>query len=56
MRVEIDKNLCDQCGTCISVCNAGALSMPESLSVDEKLCVNCGKCIQVCAFAALKYV
>jgi len=51
--VHIDKETCDQCGTCISVCPSNALCLSVQLSVDEQRCTSCGRCVKVCAFAAL---
>ncbi len=54
MNIEIDTNRCDQCGTCISVCSADALTLLESLIIDEKKCILCKNCVTVCPVSALK--
>jgi len=53
MAVKIDLDLCDKCGTCISVCTNNAIVLAEVLKVDTDLCSRCGKCVKVCPFAAL---
>lgn len=48
--------LCNQCKTCLSVCNQDALSWDEKLGVvrvDSKKCNNCGLCIDACPQAAI---
>lgn len=52
--IKINYEICDDCGTCISVCPRNALVFGdgEKLRVDDK-CVTCGLCVGVCPFAAL---
>jgi|WetSurMetagenome_2_1015567.scaffolds.fasta_scaffold398514_2 ferredoxin len=57
MTVDIARDHCDYCGTCISVCPANALMLlTETLTVDSKRCTGCGVCVAVCPFGALKLV
>lgn len=49
----INKEICDECGTCISVCPANALLLTDVLSVDASVCTSCGTCVRVCPFGAL---
>jgi ferredoxin len=51
--VQIDRERCDVCGTCVSVCQVNALQIIHTLSVDESACISCGKCVTVCPFGAL---
>ena len=45
---------CIGCGSCVTVCSHGALSMQgKSVSIDRKKCVSCGKCADVCPSGAL---
>lgn len=54
MAVNISKELCDCCGTCISVCPSNALTLlTEVLVVDANQCSGCGICVSVCPFGAL---
>ncbi len=50
----IDVSLCDECGTCISVCPENALLLVDLLSVNESKCISCGNCATVCPYAALR--
>lgn len=41
--------LCDQCGTCISVCPGEALSLTEGfVALDQDKCTSCGLCVESC--------
>ena len=52
--VIIDRDLCACCGSCVSVCPAGALTLRETwLSVDEG-CVDCDACLRACPMGALR--
>ena len=44
-------NVCIQCGKCMKVCEAGAITQNAKTGVymiNKKLCVQCGKCVEVC--------
>ena len=48
--------ICNQCKTCISVCNRDALSWDEKVGVvrvDAKKCNGCGLCIEACEQGAI---
>ena len=49
----IDTEVCDECGTCISVCPANALLLTDVLFVDTSACTLCGTCVKICPFGAL---
>lgn len=51
--IKIDKNKCDQCGTCISVCPGDALVLLHELEINPEKCRTCGQCVRVCPFGAL---
>ncbi|MHA1734663.1 MAG: EFR1 family ferrodoxin [Promethearchaeota archaeon] len=54
---EVDRELCDGCGTCVSNCAWGALSQPAPKSppvYDRKKCGGCFACINVCPKGAIK--
>jgi len=53
MKARVDKDKCDRCGTCISVCAANALTLTDTLDVDLSRCTGCRSCIKVCPFGAL---
>ena len=53
----VDKNgaakpmTCIQCGKCMKVCEAGAITQNPKTGIymiNKKLCVSCGKCVEVC--------
>ncbi|OEU66735.1 MAG: hypothetical protein BBJ57_09465 [Desulfobacterales bacterium PC51MH44] len=56
----VDRHLCTQCGTCVSVCPVGAIEMREtptgllSPSVLGEKCVQCGKCLELCPGLAVE--
>lgn len=50
-----DASLCDRCGTCASVCPAGAVEAEEALMrFDWEVCEGCGDCIVHCPAGALR--
>ena len=51
--VQVSESVCDECGTCISVCGENALTLTDSLLVDQDTCISCGICVTVCPFGAL---
>lgn len=54
--IGIMRSKCSLCGTCISVCPKGALSIAgDQLRIDREKCVACGKCAQACAWKAIRH-
>ncbi len=51
--IRVDISVCDECGTCISVCPENALLLVDLLSIDESKCISCGNCVAVCPYGAL---
>lgn len=51
--VEVNKNVCDGCGTCVSICPHMAILMPIEGIVITESCVDCGSCVSICPVAAL---
>lgn len=52
--MKINMNLCDICGTCISVCPVDAIKADEfRVVIDENQCIECGKCKIVCPARAI---
>lgn len=56
----VDSRLCTSCGTCVSICPAGAIKMEETptgfliAQVATDLCSHCGLCAKVCPGAHLE--
>lgn len=54
---ELDAAICSGCGTCLTRCQMGALSMPDGcaeLNLDR--CIGCGLCVSACDTGALTLV
>jgi pyruvate formate lyase activating enzyme len=48
-------SLCTQCGRCVDVCEAHAISIgAKSVTINRGLCTDCGRCAAVCMPGALK--
>lgn len=52
VRVEWDKQLCDDCGNCNLACEFGLNPMRGEMGME---CDNCGRCIVKCKPDALKW-
>ena len=55
--IEIDEELCIDCGACINLCNTDALYFNEELArkFDENKCVGCKLCVDACVRAAITF-
>ena len=55
-KVEIVKEICKRCGTCVSVCPQKVLSIVDGfpVAVNEALCVNCKACMEYCPTGAIR--
>ncbi|WP_297056714.1 4Fe-4S binding protein [Thermosulfurimonas sp.] len=56
--IEIDEELCDGCGQCVTACEEGAIQIIDGKArlVAEKLCDGLGACIGECPRGALRIV
>jgi NAD-dependent dihydropyrimidine dehydrogenase PreA subunit len=56
--IEIDENLCDGCGQCVTSCAEGALKIVDGKAkvIAEIFCDGLGACIGECPRAALKII
>ena len=54
--IELDNELCVDCGACISVCPTCAIHFEEDLSVtiNQSKCIQCALCIDSCPRFAIK--
>ncbi len=53
--IKIKKDLCDFCGTCVSVCPDDAIELSEArLIINDKKCTDCLRCVKVCPFEVLE--
>ena len=45
---------CTWCGTCLSICPAGAITLgPEGAKIQKDRCLGCGQCAENCASEAI---
>jgi electron transfer flavoprotein alpha subunit len=52
--LEINREICTGCGSCLPVCPFGALSLDnENLAVVSEACTGCGACLPECPVEAL---
>lgn len=55
--IQVIRERCTGCGTCVSVCPKGAMFVAEGYAdVDENLCSSCGLCIEACPEGAIALV
>lgn len=55
LMLELDHQLCGQCGGCVAVCPFGALELFVSgLLIRNKLCTLCENCVIFCPVGALE--
>jgi electron transfer flavoprotein alpha subunit len=54
MGIKIDLLKCTGCGTCISLCPVGVLSIEDTKCRVQEGCTSCGACVDACSFEAIK--
>ena len=51
----VDKELCIGCGTCVGVCQVGAIELKDGVAViDNEKCIKCHACEDACPVKAIK--
>ena len=56
MKIKVDPELCDGCGTCIEVCPfKWRKELDGKSSVDPAHCTGCGRCVDVCPNGAISF-
>ncbi|HPR17917.1 MAG TPA: 4Fe-4S binding protein [Candidatus Cloacimonadota bacterium] len=54
MAVNINKETCIGCGSCVDTCPVEALSLVDDKAVcDGDKCVDCGACVEACPVEAI---
>jgi ferredoxin len=54
--IELDTELCIDCGACVSICPTEAIHFEKALSVtiDQEKCIQCALCVDSCPRFAIK--
>jgi len=56
-RIEIDRDLCNGCGSCVSVCPTGTITLVDGkAAVTGGESISCGHCEAVCPQAAIRVI
>jgi NAD-dependent dihydropyrimidine dehydrogenase PreA subunit len=50
---SVNATKCSGCGTCASVCPAGAVTLCLTAQVDPAKCIGCGRCANYCPSGAI---
>lgn len=57
MEIQINKELCRGCGSCIPVCPTGAISLVDGIAeVNNSLCTLCQACVNACPAGAISII
>lgn len=51
--IQIDRERCIGCGSCLADCPAGRIQMEEGKAVWQEGCIQCGHCVAVCPVNAV---
>ena len=54
---QVDTELCEGCGTCVTRCQMEAVKVEDNLSsIDLARCIGCGVCVPTCPEKAISLV
>jgi len=54
--VKVDRHRCDGCGTCVAVCPAGAITLPDAVvEIEQDRCDLCLNCLVICPVKAVSF-
>jgi pyruvate ferredoxin oxidoreductase delta subunit len=57
LRPDINKDTCNECGTCYLYCPTGSILFNENgINIIHKYCKGCGICVKECPVKALSMV
>ncbi len=57
MTMQVNRELCNGCGDCVSVCPSNAIRLEDERAViDETLCTGCQVCVDACTRGAIAAV
>ena len=55
--IDIRKNMCDYCGTCVTVCPVDCIEVREnSIQIDNDDCIDCDLCVYICPIEVLESI
>jgi electron transport complex protein RnfB len=53
---EVDRELCNGCGECVSKCQLNAITVDDKARVNLDRCIGCGNCVALCPQGAVKLI
>jgi len=55
MKIEVERDECTGCESCVAVCPVDAISMVDGLAlIEQDLCIQCRACVDTCPVEAIK--
>ncbi len=54
-KMQVNKEVCIGCGTCVGVCPVEAISLVDGKAdINQETCIHCGTCAGVCPVNAIE--